>query len=139
MIFPERPTLAAVGAFTANADGGFAGAGRALAIPSRPSDRTGRRNAVRTRAPTSGCSPAKPSLGRTWKSPPGDDAYLSARLDDPSFGAAIKAALVGIEGTHTLVRPRDKGPKTDLSGPPVPPTGGAGAAREGWRRRRHRL
>ncbi len=54
---------------------------------------------------------------------------LPIKRTGPSFPAAINAALVVLDGVHSLVWSRGNGPKADLSGQPARRSGGAGAAR----------
>jgi hypothetical protein len=58
-----------------------------------------------------------------------NNVHLSLCLDDPSFGNAIHAALVVIDGVHSLVWSRSNGHKEDQGGQPAPPIrrGGRGA------------
>ena len=56
----------------------------------------------------------KAELGAAWKKTSKDkNDYLSVKLDDPSFPAAINAAAVVIDGVHSLARSRGNAPKTD--------------------------
>lgn len=131
--------MAAVGAFTVQSDDGFAGAGRALAIPSRPSRSSRSAKCPADKSPDFRVFAGKAEFGTNLERPAGRRRLSVGQVGHLSFGAAINVALVVIEGVHSRARSRGNGPKTDLSGPPAPPTGGAGAAREGWRRRRHRV
>jgi uncharacterized protein (DUF736 family) len=106
--------MATIGTFTANADGSFTGAIHTLAInlkavQIRPvSEKPG------DKSPDFRVFAGKAELGAAWKKTSRDNNdYLSVKLDDPSFGAAINVALVVIEGVHTLVWSRSNGPKED--------------------------
>ena len=95
--------MATIGTFTANADGSFSGAIRTLtlnvkAITIRPCEKTGER------APDYRVSAGEADLGAAWKKISKDkNEYLSVRLDDISFGQPVNAALVVIDGVHSLV------------------------------------
>lgn len=105
--------MAAIGAFTVQSGGGFAGAIHTLAIPSRPS-----RSARSAKGPGGEsldlpCSPTRPARRGLEKTRRNKNDYLSVKLDAPSFGAAINVALVVIDNVHTLVWSRSNGPKED--------------------------
>ena len=106
--------MSTIGAFTANADGSFTGEIHTLAInlkkvqirpvADKPSDKS----------PDFRITAGAANLGAAWKKTSKDNnEYLSVKLDDPSFGAAINAALVVFETVHTLVWSRSTGPKED--------------------------
>ena len=106
--------MATIGTFVANADGSFTGAINTLAInlkavQFRPvTDKSG------DKSPDFRVYAGKAELGAAWKKTSKDNHdYLSVKLDDPSFGHAINAALVLIDGDHTLVWSRSNGPKED--------------------------
>ena len=106
--------MATIGIFTANADGSFTGDIDTLAlklkkvqirpVADKPSDK----------APDFRITCGKADLGAAWTKTSRDkNVYQSVRLDDPSFGQAINAALVEIEGVPTLVWSRSTGPRED--------------------------
>ncbi|ADG11026.1 DUF736 domain-containing protein [Caulobacter segnis] len=105
--------MATIGTFIANADGSFTGAINTLAlnlktVQIRPADK------VSDKSPDFRITAGKANLGAAWKKTSKDNNdYLSVKLDDPSFGAAINAALVVIEGVHTLVWSRSTSAKED--------------------------
>jgi uncharacterized protein (DUF736 family) len=88
--------------FTANADGSFSGAIRALALGAR-TVRIRSRERTRERGPTTGCRP----IARAWAWPGRRPERTAARPVDEAadidFGEPVNAALVVIDGTHTLV------------------------------------
>ncbi|ADG11027.1 DUF736 domain-containing protein [Caulobacter segnis] len=97
----ERRSKAAIGGFTANADAPFADASR-LAIscktaPVRPADK------VSDKSPDFRITAGRANLvTASMRADLDNEDYPSVKLDDPSFGAAINAALVVIAGVHTL-------------------------------------
>jgi len=106
--------MSTIGTFTANADGSFTGEIHTLAInlkkvqvrpiTDKPSDKS----------PDFRITSGAANLGAAWRKTSKDNnPYLSVKLDDPSFGAAINAALVVIDEVHTLVWSRSNGPKED--------------------------
>lgn len=125
-----RDHLGHLGDFTSNPDGGFTGDIDALVImirmaPIRPvSDKSGdKRPGFRI---TCGKADLK------WPGPRRKDkqVYPSVRIDAPSFGQAINAALVEIDGVLAPAWPRSGGPLEDRRARPLRRCGGAGAARE---------
>ncbi len=106
--------MATIGTFTANADNSFSGAIHTLsinlkAVQFRPvTDKPG------DKSPDFRVFAGKAELGAAWKKTSKDkNDYLSVKLDDPSFPAAINAALVVIDGVHSLVWSRSNAPKED--------------------------
>ncbi|NQE65035.1 DUF736 domain-containing protein [Caulobacter sp. RHG1] len=95
--------MATIGTFTANADGSFSGAIRTLTLNVKnvriqPVEKTGERS------PDYRVSANGADLGAAWKKTSKDNnEYLSMKLDDISFGEPVNAALVVIDGVHTLV------------------------------------
>ncbi|MDR6624500.1 DUF736 domain-containing protein [Caulobacter segnis] len=95
--------MATIGTFTANADGSFSGSIRTLTlnvknVRIRPCEKTGERG------PDYRVSAEGADLGAAWKKTSKDNnEYLSMKLDDISFGEPVNAALVVIDGEHTLV------------------------------------
>lgn len=104
--------MATIGTFTASADGSFSGAIRTLTlnvknVRIRPCEKTGERG------PDYRVSADGADLGAAWKKTSKDNnEYLSVRLDDVSFGQPVNAALVVIDGVHSLVWSRSA-PKAD--------------------------
>jgi uncharacterized protein (DUF736 family) len=106
--------MSTIGTFTASADGSFTGDIDTLAlklkkvqirpVTDKPSDKS----------PDYRITCGRANLGAAWtKTSKDGNVYRSVKLDDPSFGAAINAALVDIEGVQTLVWSRSTGPKED--------------------------
>jgi uncharacterized protein (DUF736 family) len=104
--------MATIGTFTANADGSYSGAIRTLtlnvkAIKIRPCEKTAERG------PDFRVFAGQTELGAAWKKTSKDNnEYLSVKLDDLSFGEPVNAALVVIDGVHSLVWSRSA-PKAD--------------------------
>lgn len=104
--------MATIGSFTANADGSYSGAIRTLSlnvktVQFRPVERTA------PKAPDFRIFAGQTEFGAAWKETSSDNRpYLSVKLDDPSFPAAINAALVETDGAHSLVWSR-RAPKAD--------------------------
>ncbi|PVM92773.1 DUF736 domain-containing protein [Caulobacter endophyticus] len=106
--------MATIGTFTANADGSFTGAINTLAINLKKVQFRPVAEKSSDKAPDFRITAGLADLGAAWKKTSKDNnAYLSVRLDDPSFGHAINAALVVIDDVHTLVWSRSTGPKED--------------------------
>jgi uncharacterized protein (DUF736 family) len=105
--------MATIGAFTANADGSFSGAIRTLSlnvktVTIKPVEKAGERS------PDYRVFAGKAEFGAGWKKTSKDEnEYVSLKLDDPSFAEPMNAALVVIDGVHTLVWSRPFGPKPD--------------------------
>ena len=106
--------MATIGTFQAHADGSFSGAIHSLAInlktvQFRPvADKSG------DKGPDFRVFAGKAEIGAAWKKTSRDkNQYLSVKLDDPSFGAAVNAALVVIDEVHSLVWSRSNGPRED--------------------------
>jgi len=95
--------MATIGTFTANADGSFSGAIRTLtlnvkAVQIRPCEKTAERG------PDFRVFAGGTEFGAAWKKTSRDNnEYLSVKLDDLSFGEPVNAALVVIDGVHSLV------------------------------------
>jgi len=106
-------TMATIGAFTANADGSYSGAIRTLSlnvktVQFRPVEKTGERS------PDFRVYSGQTEFGAAWKKTSKDNNdYLSVKLDDPSFSEAMNAALVLIDGVHSLVWSRPSAAKDD--------------------------
>ena len=104
--------MATIGAFALNPDGSYAGSIRTLnlnvrAVQFRPVERTA------AKAPDFRIFAGQTEFGAAWKETSSDNRpYLSVKLDDPSFPAAINAALVETEGAYSLVWSR-RTPKAD--------------------------
>jgi uncharacterized protein (DUF736 family) len=107
---PFAPPVSPTG--TANADGSFSGAIRTLTlnvktVSIRPVDKSGERG------PDYRVFAGQTDLGAAWKKISKDNNdYLSVKLDDISFGEPVNAALVVIDGVHSLVWSRST-PKAD--------------------------
>lgn len=105
--------MATIGSFVAHADGSYTGSIDTLAIKLkavqfRPVDK------ANDKSPDFRVYAGKAELGAAWKKTSKDEKdYLSVKLDDPSFAAAINAALVDIDGVQTLVWSRSNGPRED--------------------------
>jgi uncharacterized protein (DUF736 family) len=95
--------MATIGTFTANANGSFSGAIRTLMlnvkqVEIRPCEKTAERG------PDYRVFAQGAEVGAAWKKTSKDEKdYLSVKLDDISFGEALNAALVVIDGVHSLV------------------------------------
>ncbi|MBQ1562057.1 DUF736 domain-containing protein [Caulobacter sp.] len=95
--------MATIGTFTANADGSYSGAIRTLtlnvkSISIRPCEKSGERG------PDYRVFAGQTEFGAAWKKTSRDNnEYLSVKLDDLSFGEPVNAALVVIDGVHSLV------------------------------------
>jgi uncharacterized protein (DUF736 family) len=106
--------MATIGAFTANADGSFTGVITTLAINLKKVQFRPVGEKTSDKSPDYRIACGSADLGAAWKKTSKDNNdYLSVRLDDPSFGAAINAALVVMDGVHTLVWSRGNGHKED--------------------------
>ena len=106
--------MATIGTFTANADGSFTGAINTLAINLKTVRLTPVTEKANDKSPDFRITAGRANLGAAWKKTSKDNNdYLSVKLDDPSFGHAINAALVVIDGEHTLVWSRSNPPKED--------------------------
>jgi uncharacterized protein (DUF736 family) len=89
---------------TANADGSFSGSIRTLTIDLKSVQFRPVAEKAGERSPEFRVFAGKAELGAAWKKTSKDNNdYLSVRLDDPSFAEAIHAALVVIDGQHSLV------------------------------------
>jgi uncharacterized protein (DUF736 family) len=106
--------MSTIGAFTANADGSYTGQIQTLAlnlkkVQIRPVD-----NKPSDKSPDFRITCGSANLGAAWKKTSKDNNdYLSVKLDDPSFAGPINAALVVIDGAHTLVWSRSTSPRED--------------------------
>ncbi|WP_426031274.1 DUF736 domain-containing protein [Caulobacter sp. DWP3-1-3b2] len=106
--------MATIGTFTAHADGSFSGAIRTLTIDLKTVQFRPVTDKVGEKSPDFRVFAGKAELGAAWKKTSRENNdYLSVKLDDPSFAAAINAALVVIDGAHSLVWSRSNGPKED--------------------------
>ncbi|KRA67057.1 hypothetical protein ASD89_02205 [Caulobacter sp. Root656] len=116
--------MAAIGPFAVRAGGAVSGAVRVLAMalkigPVPPRGRKGRR------APPQDGSGGKVEPGAAGKTTRQDNNNACRSGWTPRFAKAIHAALVVIDGQHSLVRSRPiNAPKDERSGPPRR-TGGA--------------
>ncbi len=105
--------MATIGTFVAHENGSLTGAINTLTInvksvQFRPVDKTS------DKSPDFRIYAGKAELGAAWKKTSKDEKdYLSVKLDDPSFAAAINVALVDIDGVQTLVWSRSNGPRED--------------------------
>ena len=104
--------MATLGTFTANANGSFSGAIRTLSlnvksVTIRPVEKSGERG------PDYRVFAGGVEFGAGWKKISKDEnEYISLKLDDIGFADAVNAALVQIEGVHTLVWSRPQ-PRND--------------------------
>ena len=95
--------MATLGTFTLHADGSFTGSIRTLSlnvksVTIRPVEKSG------DRGPDYRVFAAGYEFGAGWKKTSKDEKdYVSLKLDDFGFADAINAALVQIDGVHTLV------------------------------------
>ena len=106
--------MATIGTFTAHADGSFSGAIRTLTIDLKTVQFRPVTDKAGDKSPDFRVFAGKAELGAAWKKTSRENNdYLSVKLDDPSFAAAINAALVVINGAHSLVWSRSNGPKED--------------------------
>jgi uncharacterized protein (DUF736 family) len=106
--------MATIGTFTLNADGSYTGAIYTLAINLKKVQFRPVTEKSSDKSPDFRVTAGNADLGAAWKKVSKDNNdYLSVRLDDPSFGNAINAALVVIDGVHTLVWSRSNGHKED--------------------------
>lgn len=102
--------MAIIGTFTANANGTFTGSIRSLSlnvrtVQFRPVEKTS------PKSPDFRVYSGAAEFGAAWKKVSKDNKdYLSVTLDDPSFTEEMNAALVVIDGVHSLVwsRPDEK-------------------------------
>lgn len=106
--------MATIGTFTAHADGSYAGTIHTLAIDLKKVQFRPVTEKSSDKSPDFRVTCGNADLGAAWKKVSKDDKpYLSVRLDDPSFGAAINCGLFEIDGVHTLAWSRNTGPKED--------------------------
>ncbi|ATC24328.1 MULTISPECIES: DUF736 domain-containing protein [Caulobacter] len=95
--------MATLGTFTLHADGSFTGSIRTLSlnvksVTIRPVEKTGERG------PDYRVFAVGYEFGAGWKKTSKDEKeYVSLKFDDIGFADAINAALVQIDGVHTLV------------------------------------
>lgn len=100
--------MATIGSFTKQADGSYAGSIKTLTInvkqaQLRPNDKTDEK------APDYRIFAGQTEFGAAWKKTSRDDRdYLSVKLDDPSFPAAIFANLVDAEEGYSLIWSRTR-------------------------------
>lgn len=106
--------MSTIGVFVLNADGSYTGDIDTLAlklkkvqirpVADKPSDKS----------PDFRITCGKADLGAAWtKTSKDNNTYHSVRLDDPSFGHAINAALVKSEADFLLIWSRSNGQKED--------------------------
>lgn len=94
--------MATIGSFTASADG-YTGSIKTLTLNVktavlRPNEKNDEK------APDYRIFAGQTEFGAAWKKTSREDrAYLSVKLDDPSFPAPIYASLVEVEGGHSLI------------------------------------
>jgi uncharacterized protein (DUF736 family) len=106
--------MATIGVFTPNADGSFSGSIHSLALNLKAVQFRPVTEKAGDKSPDFRVYAGKAELGAAWKKTSKDNNdYLSVKLDDPSFGAAINAALVVIDTVHCLVWSRSNGPRED--------------------------
>ena len=95
--------MATIGAFAKFEDGSIHGDIKTLtlnvkAAVFRPAEKDN------DKAPDYRIFAGQTEFGAAWKETSSDNRpYLSVKLDDPSFPAAINAALVETDGAHSLV------------------------------------
>lgn len=106
--------MSTIGIFTANADGSFTGDIDTLALKLKKVQIRPVAEKASDKSPDYRITCGKADLGAAWtKTSKDEKVYRSVRLDDPSFGQAINAALVSIDGVETLVWSRSTGPRED--------------------------
>jgi uncharacterized protein (DUF736 family) len=93
--------MATIGTFT-KSDAGFSGSVKTLTMNVKakivPADKDSEK------APDFRILAGETEVGAAWKKAAQNGrAYLSVRLDDPSFAAPIFANLVETDGTHSLI------------------------------------
>ena len=93
--------MATIGTFT-KSDAGFSGSVKTLTMNVKakivPADKDSEK------APDFRILAGEIEVGAAWKKAAQNGrAYLSVRLDDPSFAAPIFANLVETDGTHSLI------------------------------------
>ena len=100
--------MATIGTFTRQADGAYAGAIKTLTLNVkqalfRPNEKADQR------APDFRIFSGQTEFGAAWKKTSRDNRdYLSVKLDDPSFPAAIFASLVEAEEGYSLIWSRTR-------------------------------
>jgi uncharacterized protein (DUF736 family) len=100
--------MATIGTFQANDDGSYAGTIKTLtlnvkAAQFRPADKEN------DKAPDYRIFSGQTEFGAAWKKISREGrAYLSVKLDDPSFPAPIYASLVEIDDGHSLIWSRSR-------------------------------
>lgn len=100
--------MATIGTFTKNVDGTFSGAINTLSLnvktaSFRPNDKTD------SKSPDFRIFAGKAELGAAWRKTGENGEFLSVKLDDPSFPAAIYASLVETNEVHSLIWSRSRG------------------------------
>ena len=100
--------MATIGIFQSNDDGSYAGTIKTLTLnvktaQFRPADKEN------DKAPDYRIFSGQTEFGAAWKKTSREGrAYLSVKLDDPSFPAPIYASLVEIDGGHSLIWSRSR-------------------------------
>lgn len=95
--------MATIGSFTQQSDGSFTGAIKTLtlnvkAAQLKPNDKTD------DKAPDFRIFAGQTEFGAAWRRTSRENrAYLSVKLDDPSFPAPIYASLVEADDGHSLI------------------------------------
>lgn len=101
--------MATIGAFHKQADGSYAGAIQTLALnvksaQFRPNEKSD------DKAPDFRIFAGQTEFGAAWKKTSSENRdYLSVKLDDPSFPAAIYASLVDADEGYSLIWSRSRG------------------------------
>ncbi|THD57463.1 DUF736 domain-containing protein [Phenylobacterium sp.] len=99
--------MATIGTFTKNSDGSFSGAINTLSLnvraaSFRPNEKTD------PKSPDYRIFAGKAELGAAWLKTGDNGDFLSVKLDDPSFPAAIYASLVEMDEVHSLIWSRSR-------------------------------
>ena len=106
--------MATIGTFTLRENGSYTGAIDTLAIKVKAVEFRPVDEKPSDKSPDYRVYAGKAELGAAWiKTSRDEKQYLSVKLDDPSFSAAINAALVDLDGVQTLVWSRSNGAKED--------------------------
>jgi uncharacterized protein (DUF736 family) len=100
--------MATIGTFTKTADGAYAGAIKTLSLnvkaaQFRPNEKSD------DKAPDFRIFAGQTEFGAAWKKTSNENRdYLSVKLDDPSFPAAIYASLVDADEGYSLIWSRSR-------------------------------